>query len=306
MITPSLGRRALLSAFCLALIFLFSKIAPAQKLSPPPTSNPEATPTPTPESLEKKFFHNILSDQRAIWLAPFHLNSTDAKWAIPLTASFGALLATDSHTSGELVEHGDNPDRMRISKNISRLGSAYVTGGVALGFYLAGRAGHNARARETGLLAGEALLNSAIVGGVLKAASQRERPPDGNNNGSFFVGGSSFPSGHSMSAWSVATVIAEEYGQHRPLVKIAAYGVAAAVSISRYTGRNHFLSDVLIGSAIGYGVGRYVYHKHHDPSIDSDTTTQDAKQSHSKLYPRVAPIYSPRARAYGAAMAWSF
>jgi hypothetical protein len=303
MIKPSLGRAAILPAFCL-FIFLFCETAVAQSLSPAPASTPEATPTPG-ASLEKKFFHNILSDQRAIWTAPFRLNSTDAKWAIPLTVSFAALLATDSHTSGELVENGDNPDRMRISKDISYLGSAYVTGGVALGFYLAGRAGHNARARETGLLAGEALLNGAIVGGVLKAASQRERPPDGNNNGTFFVGGSSFPSGHSIAAWSVATIIAQEYGRHRPLVKIAAYGLATAVSISRYTGRNHFLSDVLIGSAIGYGIGRCVYHRRHDSSLDSDAIAPKVRHSHSKLFPGVTPLYSPRARAYGVAMAWS-
>ncbi|MGH9931960.1 MAG: phosphatase PAP2 family protein [Pyrinomonadaceae bacterium] len=64
-------------------------------------------------------------------------------------------------------------------------------------------------------------------------------------------------------------MIAREYGHHRPLVQVGAYGLATAVSLSRYTGRNHFLSDVLVGSAMGYGIGRYVYHKHHATTLDA-------------------------------------
>ena len=42
---------------------------------------------------------------------------------------------------------------------------------------------------------------------------------------------------------------------------------AAAVSVSRYTGRNHFLSDVLVGSALGYGIGRR-QRQHHPRGLD--------------------------------------
>ena len=67
-----------------------------------------------------------------------------------------------------------------------------------------------------------------------------------------------------MAAWSLATIVANEY-RGRPMVQIAAYSLATSVGVSRFTGRNHFLSDVVVGSAIGYGIGRYVYHQHHDP-----------------------------------------
>jgi membrane-associated phospholipid phosphatase len=255
--------------------------------------------------LEKKFFRNILADQGAIWTSPFHLQRGDAKWGIPFVLSAATLIATDRHTSGELVEHGDNLNRLRISKDISQLGAVYTTAGVAGAFYIFGRAGHNARARETGVLAAEALLNSSIVVGALKLASQRQRPPTDNSSGEFFDGGTSFPSGHAIDAWSVATVIAEEYGHHRPLVRFGVYGLATAVSISRYTGRNHFLSDVLVGSAMGYGIGRYVYHKHHDQALDSSNGKQSSLL-HSRLFPSIEPLYSAHARVYGARMAWDF
>lgn len=257
-------------------------------------------------SLEKKFITNVLVDQRAIWTAPFHLRGSDAKWLAPLGLSTVALIATDRQTSGELVEHGDNLNRLRISKDVSRFGSVYSTAGTVGVLYLAGRVTHNARLRETGLLGAEALIDSSLVVSGLKAATQRQRPPTDNSSGEFFDGGSSFPSGHAISSWSLATVIAEEYGHHRPLVQIAAYGLASAISFSRYTGRNHFLSDALVGSALGYGIGRYVYHQHHDLSLDGQNEKQTSYSARAKLLPQIVPLYNPRARVYGGMLAWKF
>ena len=294
-IARTLSRWVLL--FSVSLIFAGTCLAQ--------TPRPKPTPEPKP-SLEKKFFVNILRDQRAIWTSPFHLHGTDAKWLAPLGLSTVALITTDRRTSGKLVEHGDNLDRLRLSKDISRLGSTYAAGGLAGVLYLTGRATHNDRLRETGLLAGEALIDSAIVVNVLKTVSQRQRPPVDHSSGEFFAGGSSFPSGHAISAWSLATVIAQEYGHHRPLVQVGAYGLATAVSLSRYSGRNHFLSDVLVGSALGYGIGRYVYHKHHDTMLDARNEKQDDTVVRSKLFPRIVPLYSPRAHVYGGMLAWNF
>lgn len=299
----AIARTAPVRVLLFSVILIFTSNGLAQT---PATGR--ALPKPTP-SQEKKFVVNILHDQRAIWTSPFHLHRSDARWLAPIGLSTIALIATDRRTSGELVEHGDNRSRLRISKDISQLGSFYATGGVAAVFYLTGRATNNARARETGLLGAEALIDSAIVVNALKAVSQRQRPPVDHSSGEFFEGGSSFPSGHAISSWSLATVIDQEYGQHRPLVRVGVYGLAAAVSLSRFTGRNHFLSDVLVGSALGYGIGRYVYHKHHDSALDAlneKESRDSAELAHSRLLPRIAPIYNPRAHVYGAMMAWSF
>jgi membrane-associated phospholipid phosphatase len=266
------------------------------------TSDPQPTPTP---SLEKKFLKNILSDQRAIWTAPFSLHRGDGKWLAPLGAATIALMATDRHTSGELFEDGDHRTRLNISRDVSRLGSVYATGGVAAAFYLVGRADHNERARETGLLAAETLIDAGIVTEALKAISQRPRPPVDHASAEFFDRGNSFPSGHSVSAWSVATIIANEYGAQRPLVRFGAYGLAAAVSLSRYTGTNHFLSDVVVGSALGYGIGKYVYRTHHDRALDGDTGTKGKKSiTRSRFFPEVVPSYSARTHTYAGTLSW--
>jgi membrane-associated phospholipid phosphatase len=299
----------LVSSVCLALVFVLPLLTSGQTPDPNSATKSDsqtATTTNPTHDLEKKFFKNILSDQGKIWTSPFHLARGDSSWAIPLTISAVALIATDRHTSSELVENGDDPDRLRISRRISQFGSIYTTGGVALSFYLVGLANHNTRARETGLLAAEALINGGIVSGVLKGVSQRQRPSTDNSSGEFFDGGSSFPSGHAVSVWSVATVIADEYGKGRPAVRIGLYGLASAVSISRYTGRNHFLSDVLIGSAIGYGIGHFVYKQHHDVALDSENEKLISGAAHSKWIPEMTPQYNPRAHLYGARLAWEF
>jgi membrane-associated phospholipid phosphatase len=303
-ILPKTWRMAL---FCSLIFFATAKV-PAQ--SPAVETQPLAQPSPTPRvqpatSQEHRFFANILRDQRAIWTSPFHLRRSDAKWLAPLGLSTAALLSTDRRSTGELVEHGNNQSRLRISRDISRGGEVYTTGGIAAAFYLIGRAGNNARARETGLLGAEALIDGGIVSTVLKLASQRPRPGHDGGRGDFLDGGNSFPSGHATSAWALATVVANEY-KHQRLVQLGAYGAAAAVSISRYTGRNHFLSDVLIGSGLGYGIGRYVYRKNHDPALDSNDKRKKFGEARSKLIPLVSPRYNRARRTYGLGLSWDF
>lgn len=302
-----------LRSWRIAIIFVFIFFAATSALaqSPAASASPTAQPSPTPlalktsTSLERRFFRNILEDQRAIWTSPFNMERGDLKWIVPLGLSTAALMATDRRTASEMAEGGDNQRRLRISRDISRGGASYTTGGIAAAFYLIGRTTENARARETGLLGAEALVDGAIVTVALKAATQRPRPRLDNGSGEFFDGGNSFPSGHAISAWSLATVIAYEYGKRRPLVRFTAYGLATAISISRFTGRNHFLSDVLVGSAIGYGIGRYVYRTNHDPSLDSDNGTK-SKGARSKLIPLPSPLFNRASRAYGLALAWNF
>lgn len=271
---------------------------PQPSPSPSPQALPQAPPSP---SLEREFARNILRDQFAFVTSPFHLKTRDARFLLPFGVAAGALIATDHQTAAL----SNDQTRLTVSRDVSYIGAGYTAAGVAAAFYLAGRATHNARARETGILGAEALIDGAIDIQALKLISRRPRPTAKDGEGEFFDsgGGSSFPSGHAITAWSLATVIAEEY-HDKPLVRFGAYGLAAAVSISRYTGRNHFLSDALVGSILGYGIGRYVYHAHHDPTIDAPGgTTAPARR---KRFPMILPEYSGRERLYGVKMAWNF
>src|SRR3989454_2349540 len=269
--------------------------AQAPTPTPSPTPKPAATPT-----LERQFFKNILADQKAIWTAPFHLHGRDARWAAPLGLGTAALMVTDRRLGDEI---GEFHKQLNMSRIVSYAGSGYGVGAVAATFYLVGRAKHDDRARETGILGAEALVDSAILATAVKEITQRRRPTAAKGRGDFFDGGSSFPSGHSIEAWSLATVIANEYHDHR-LVQVAAYGIASAISVSRFTGRKHYLSDVLVGSALGYGIGRYVYHAHHRKSSDAGGDQEEESFSRSKRLPAIEPLYNRHAHDYGVALAW--
>ena len=286
----------LLSAILITMAFGVQAQTPLPAPSPA-TSPPAKTPT-----LESEFFKNILRDQKAIWTSPLHLRGDDALWLVPLGLGTAALIATDQRT-GDKIAESDKP--LHISRVVSYPGSTYGAGAIAAGFYIFGRAKHNDRARETGLLAGEALIDGIIVAASIKGITQRTRPTGGISRSDFFDGGSSFPSGHSIHAWTLATIIAHEY-HDKLAVQIAAYGIAGAVSVSRFTGRKHYLSDVLVGSAMGYGIGRYVYRTRHRKKTDSGGIKEEESITNSRRWPVIAPNYNRQAREYGVALSWSF
>jgi len=289
------------------LILTFSTASPAQSPAPAPNRglSPEKTsepaPTPTPSRICKgNFLENIWCDQKAIWTSPAHLDRDDTRWLLPLGLATAGLIATDRNTAGSLNE---NRTRLAVSRDISYAGSIYSTGAIVTAAYLIGRGTSNRRLRETGKLAAEALIDSAIVDSVFKEITQRPRPREDFGRGRFFTGGNSFPSGHSAAAWSVATVFACQY-KDQPVIHYGAYAAASAVGISRFTVRKHFLSDVLVGGALGYGIGRYVCRMGKLRNA-SDTSLPEHKKK--KLLPSgVAGRFDRSKRDYGLALAWNF
>jgi len=74
------------------LLIIIACMSSASGQTPASTPTPHSSSTP---SLERRFFKNILRDQRAIWTSPLHLEGDDAKWLVPLGLSTAALIATD-------------------------------------------------------------------------------------------------------------------------------------------------------------------------------------------------------------------
>src|SRR6266478_7152859 len=201
----------------------------------------------------------FVRDQGEIWTSPAKLRFSDTEWLVPLSGVTAGLFVTDHDFSKHLSQ---NPTTISHYKTLSNAGVAALVGGAG-GMWLLGHASHNEHWSETGFLAGEAALNSLVAVESLKYTLRRERPYQGDGTGPFFQrGGTSFPSEHAAAAWSVAGVIAHEYPN--PLVKIVAYGLASLVDYSRVRSRQHFPSDVFVGSILGNLVAQNVYSRHHD------------------------------------------
>ena len=133
-------------------------------------------------------------------------------------------------------------------------------------FYLYGHIYDDPKARQTSLLAAESLAISGAFAWTLKVTTQRPRPFTGATPGTWNGPSSkmsdySFPSGHATAAFSVASVLAEEYGTN-PYVPPIVYGLATLTGFARVYGDKHWASDVFFGGAIGYFVGKAVVRYH--------------------------------------------
>jgi len=231
--------------------------------------------SPMRQSLEKNFLPDILADQKAFWTRPFRPKADDIQWLAPFAASTSLLIGSDSSIETRL---STNASRVKRSQDFSNFGAASLVG-TAGSLYVWGQLTHDDHARETGVLSGEAFVNSLAISSTIQLLSGRQRPGQGTGKGKFWQGGSSFPSDHAAAAWSVASVLAHEYPG--PMTKFLAYGTASAVSVARLTGRRHFAADVFVGSALGWYLGREAYRAHHDgggngPGLE-DSSNADAE-----------------------------
>jgi membrane-associated phospholipid phosphatase len=225
---------------------------------------------------------DFFQDQKQIWTSPSRIRWSDATWLVPLGGITAGLFATDRQHSASLSQ---NPTTISHYKTISNFGIASLVG-TGAGLYLLSFPTHNEHWRETGFLAGAAALNSLVTVEALKYSLGREHPYQDNGSGAFFHGGTSFPSGRDAAAWAIAGVFAHEYQGTLP--KLFAYGLASAVSFSTVHARQHFTSDVLVGSVLGYLISESVYGRRHNAETgggsweslrDSVSETTDRKPS---------------------------
>jgi membrane-associated phospholipid phosphatase len=204
---------------------------------------------------------HVVTDQKDFWTRPWRAKTEDINWFIPFAATTALMIGSDTSID-RAVPTGST--LVKRSQSFSNFGLASLVGGAGV-LYFSGRFMHDTHARETGILGVEALSGSLLDTSLIKFAAGRERPYEGNGKGSFWRGGSSFPSDHAAAAWSLASVIAHEYPG--PFTELLAYGAASAISVSRVSGQKHFASDVLIGSALGWYMGRQVYRSRHNPEL---------------------------------------
>jgi membrane-associated phospholipid phosphatase len=225
------------------------------------SSTPLQVPKKTPDGNGIGLFGRFLDDQRSTWASPAQIRFSDTTWLVPAGGLTAGLLVTDRNFSSHLSR---DPKTMSHYDTLSNAGLAALIGGAG-GLWLMGHASHNKHWKETGFLAGEASINSLVAVEALKYSLRRQRPFEGDASGAFFQDGTSFPSEHAAAAWAVAGVVAHEYPG--PFTKVMAYGLASLVDYSRIRSRQHFPSDVFVGSIMGNLIAQNIYSRHHDPEL---------------------------------------
>lgn len=119
-----------------------------------------------------------------------------------------------------------------------------------IGLNLLGIRGEKSFEDELGIYAVSTIIMAGAVYG-LKHISHEERP----DYSSF----TSFPSGHTATAFAAAEWLRMEYWDRSPWIGIAGYGAATSVGVLRLYNNKHWFSDVIAGAAIGFLSTRISY-----------------------------------------------
>ncbi|HEY1809334.1 MAG TPA: phosphatase PAP2 family protein [Acidobacteriaceae bacterium] len=205
---------------------------------------------------------DVLQDEKGIILSPLRAPARYLWWAIPLAAGTGVTVHFDR---GMMQDLGVNPTREDHFEKVSTYGGIYLPYGAAAAGYLIGEKRQDRTMTDTAVLAAEAMADATILDEGLKYAIDREGPMLDDARGKLWPQGvsgwpnsPSMPSEHAMNVWSFAHVVAGQY--NGIATKSLVYGLATTVSVSRVLARQHFPSDVIVGSTLGWLVGGYVLH----------------------------------------------
>jgi membrane-associated phospholipid phosphatase len=189
-------------------------------------------------------------------------------------------LPIDKHAARELRNPATQANQFfrHASTGVEYIASpgAYVIGGTLLAI---GKVGKFERLADLGWHGTEAVLFGEGVTTVLKGIIGRGRPflsngedPDDFHPGKGFGSGNwtSFPSGHTTTAFAAAAAVTNETTRWWPnstwIVGPLMYGGATAVGLSRMYHSRHWASDVALGAAIGTFSGRkWVQYAHGHP-----------------------------------------
>jgi hypothetical protein len=210
--------------------------------------------------LVKRSVKRVLKDQAGIYRGPF--KPSNFKWDALVLAGTTVLLIEDRHIENNLPSGHYTFYQTTSDVAIGALGAS------AGAVWLYGIKTDNPHAKETGVLTLETLVNTFLIYTPMQLIAARERPGEGNGHGDFLKHSSintSFPGGHAMFTFAMATIVSHEYSQK--WVQALAYTAASAVTVSRFLARDHWASDMFVGGALGIGIGAHVFHAHCDPDL---------------------------------------
>lgn len=248
----------------------------------------------------KGYFPSLIHNFGEQAVAPVHFKTK--QWVITGAAAgiTAALITTDNNIE-EWFWNQKNRYRWisETSPVITKFGGNYGNYSVAA-FGLLSAVFKGQKGVQTSLLATQAMITSGAWVTMVKILTGRERPLTGSISagieGGIWYGPfaqydktlkdekpessfNSFPSGHTATAFSIATVFAMQY-KDKPAVPIISYSAATLVGISRLTEQKHWASDVFVGALIGYLSGRQVvlhYNKTHQNSLNYTVFNSDIK-----------------------------
>lgn len=206
------------------------------------------------------FVSETLSAAGAVLSSPARVKTADLPLVGALAAGGLAVYSLDGQLRHVFLKNRSalNDD---IASGAEKLGSGGYDAALVAAYGGLGLLLKSPRMQDTSLLAAESFLAANAAGTLLKYSAGRARPYAGDGKRRFTPfrfksARTSFPSGHTVSAFSVASVFAARSGSLA--VKVLAYSLASCAGLQRVYGDKHWASDVFAGAALGTAVGRWV------------------------------------------------
>ncbi|MFC2135862.1 phosphatase PAP2 family protein [Bacteroidota bacterium] len=191
----------------------------------------------------------------------------ETKEWLTLTAIAGGtigLMQIDDDVRSEIQSNREYDDCLPIV--IGNKYGEWVPLLVGTSFLTAGILQDNNANKRFGFEVIQSYIYSLTITGIGKLAFGRARPFMSEGSASYHpfqmstTDYFSLPSGHTTAAFSLSTVLAAQ--SDNLLIKIAAFTPAVMTAFARIYYDKHWLSDVFLGAAVGYFVGKFVTEMH--------------------------------------------
>jgi len=168
-----------------------------------------------------------------------------------LSSAQGGLQRLDDRIMIDLSEHR-TPPQTDVFMFISKYNNL-VNAAVPVGVFTAGLINNDKGTRQNGLYIASSSVVNALVTLAIKKIVKRPRPFNGQVriNAVYQPGSTSFPSGHTSSAFATATSLSQAY--RKWYVIAPAYLYAGAIGYSRMYLGVHYPTDVAAGAVLGTG-----------------------------------------------------
>jgi membrane-associated phospholipid phosphatase len=237
-----------------------------------------------------RFVERVLWDTAYLSTAPARWDAPDwGRFTLFAAATGGAFGADHTIDIESRIHHPRSTSEKNFEDAVEELGSLPGIAGVVGGAAILGFAFDSDLAKSISADAGEAVLVSGLFAEIGKQTTGRHRPRDGEGPFSFhpFSGDASLPSGHTTTAFALASAVSEDLGND-PWIAVPAYALAALVGFARTRANAHFASDIVLGGTIGAATGRTVAY------LEQERIAREHRKSLPavSIMPRVSPRFA--------------
>jgi membrane-associated phospholipid phosphatase len=206
----------------------------------------------------------FLDNSAAFFLSPLHADKQEWLYAAGITGTTLLLFNQDAKLRNFFGRNTLAPRNGDLWDIPTAYGVVEYSNVLAAAIYGYGLFAGNDKVRHTGRILAETITVSGVTALFLRYVTGRQRPPYTEDHMAFrwlkiTEEFQSFPSGHAVIGVAISTVLAEQIDTWWS--RTFFYGLAFLSSYVRLLNNQHWFTDVLTGSLLGFGAGMFMINR---------------------------------------------